>query len=175
MKQLSTLLILVFCVGYFLSVSKIIAEKGFQIPDSLIDTTIKFTQPQGTSENISSPQLSLSPDQLYLLRKNPDLIRQSGLDPKILDSLNQPIKPVDNTTNNLLKQTIKNQLQGFLKPYLNFIPVGLAVLLFLTLQSLTSILNLLISPLLWITFYILEKTGFTKFEEEMRPVRKMVI
>lgn len=78
-------------------------------------------------------------------------------------------------TNDLIKQTVKDQIQGFIKPYQSFIPALLAVLLFLTFQSLVSILNLLIYPLLWITFLILEKTGFVRFEVEQRPVRKLVI
>lgn len=117
-KQLASLLILVFSLTYFLSINQIIQKTGFQIPDSLID-------------------LAIPPD--------------------------------------LIKQQVKDQLQNLIKPYLNFIPAVLALLLFITLQSLTSIMNLLIHPLLWIIFYILEKTGFIKFEIEQRPVKKMVI
>lgn len=77
--------------------------------------------------------------------------------------------------NELIKQTVKDQVQNLIKPYINFIPAILALLLFLTLQSLTSIINLLIYPLLWLIFLILEKSGFIKFTEEMRPVKKMLI
>ncbi len=89
--------------------------------------------------------------------------------------VNVPQAPNNPIGTDLIKQTVKDQVQGFIKPYLNFIPAILAVLLFLTLQSLTSILNLLIYPLLWLTFLILEKTGFTKFEVEMRQVKKLVV
>jgi len=85
-----------------------------------------------------------------------------------LDSLN-------NSSQDLIKQTVKDQLEGFLKPYLGFIPALLTIILFLTLQSLTSFINLLIYPMLWIIFYIFEKTGFIKFTIEKRPVKKMVI
>ncbi len=78
-------------------------------------------------------------------------------------------------SNDLIKQTVKDQIQNLIKPYLNFIPAILALLLFISLQSLISIINLLIHPLLWIIFYILEKTGFIKFVVEQRPVRKMII
>lgn len=130
-RHLSQLLILTICVVYFLSANKIIAQNGFQIPDSLIDTALKFSQPQ-TNE---------------------------------LQSL----------TNNLIKSAVKTQIQDFIKPYLSFIPATLAILLFLTLQSLTSLINLLIYPLLWLIFFILEKSGFIKFEIEQRPVKKMVV
>lgn len=72
-----------------------------------------------------------------------------------------------------LKQTVKEQFQNFLKPYQNLIPAFLTILLFLTLQTLSSIINLLIYPLLWITFHLLENTGIIKFTTEMRAVKKM--
>lgn len=168
-RHLCTLIVLILSIVYFLSINKVISEKGFSIPDSLIDTALKFAQTE--QQETSTPQLpSLSKEQIDLLRKNPDLLKQSGLDPKILDSLNSP-----NSPNELIKQTVKDQLQSLLKPYIGFIPAVLAVILFFTLQSLTSIINLFIYPLLWITFYVLEKTGFVTFVVEQRPVKKMVI
>lgn len=176
-RRLCTLIVLTLSIVYFLSISKVISEKGFSVPDSLIDTAINFAQPQSTQQENPTPQLpSLSQDQLDLLRKNPQLLVQSGLDPKILDNLGKSITQApQNLANDLIKQTIKDQVQGFIKPYLGFVPAGLSILLFLTLQSLTSILSLLIYPLLWLTFYILERSGFIKFTQEMRPVKKMVI
>lgn len=179
-RHLSGLLILAFCLVYFLSTSKIIAQAGFQIPDSLIETALKMTPLDLPAEqNSPTPELpAISQEQIDLLKQNPELLRQSGLDPSILDTLNQPqpkASPPQNLTQDLIKQTVKDQIQTFIKPYINFVPAGLAILLFLTLQSLTSIINLLIYPLLWITFFILEKTGFVKFAEEMRPVKKMII
>lgn len=135
-KQLASLLILVFSLTYFLSINQIIQKTGFQIPDSLIDNVLKVVQPE-PSEQENTFNLAIPPD--------------------------------------LIKQTVKDQIQNLIKPYLNIIPAVLALLLFITLQSLTSIMNLLIHPLLWIIFYILEKTGFIKFTEETRLVKKMVI
>lgn len=134
-RRLSTLLILAFCVVYFLSINTITTQNGFQIPDSLIDSALKLT-PQSQS---SIPQAA------------------------------------QELTNDLIKQTVKDQVQSFIRPYLGFIPAILSVVLFFTLQSLTSLINLLTVPLLWITFYLLEKSGFIKFTTEMRPVKKMVI
>ena len=165
-KQLTGLLILTFSLTYFLSINQIIQKTGFQIPDSLIDTALKFT-PIESSLPQETSQFSIPPEQLELLKQNPDLLKQYGLDPKILDT-------PQNTSTNLIKQTVKDQLQNFIKPYLNFIPAVLALLLFISLQSLVSFLNLLIHPILWIIFYILEKTGFIRFEIEQRPVKKMV-
>lgn len=178
-RHFSSLLILSFCIVYFLSSSKLIAQNGFQIPDSLIDTALKFSMPAlpaNQSEQVSLPQITQ--EQLDLLKQNPDLLRQSGLDPKILDNLSNPQKDTQSAaslTNNLIKQTVKDQFQTMLTPYLGFIPAILAVLLFFTLQSLTSVINLLIYPLLSATFFLLEKSGFVKYEVEQRPVRKMVV
>lgn len=134
-RHLAGLLILTVSLVYFLSANKLVAEKGFQIPDSLIDTALNFTQLE-SSQQLDTPQ---------------------------------------NLANDLIKQTVKDQIQNLIKPYSSFIPAFLAVLLFLTLQSLTSLINLLIYPLLWITFYILEKSGFVHFETETREVKKLVV
>ena len=166
-KQLTSLLILTFSLTYFLSINQIIQKTGFQIPDSLIDTALKFT-PIESSLPQETSQFSIPPEQLELLKQNPDLLKQYGLDPKILDT---PQK----MATNLIKQQVKDQMQNLIKPYLNFIPAILALLLFITLQSLVSFLNLLIHHMLWIIFYILEKSGFIKFTTEMRPVKKLVI
>ncbi len=180
-KHLISFLILAISLSYFLSVNKTISEKSFQIPDSLIDASLKLAQPissQTDQTETTQPQISIPQEQLDLLRKNPELLKQSGLDPKILDTLNQagktPTTPA-NLANDLIKQTIKDQIQNFIKPYIGFIPALLAVLLFFSLQFFTSLMNLLIYPLLWITFYLLEKTGFIKFTQEMRPVKKIVV
>ncbi len=174
-RHLSGLLILSFCLVYFLATNKIVAQNGFQIPDSLIDTALKLTAQSKPQQETVTPQLSIPSDQIDLLRKNPQLLKQYGLDPSVLDSLDKPSQSSSDRANNLIKQTIKDQLQSFLKPYQGFIPAILALLLFLTLQSLTSIINLLIYPILWLVFYLLEKTGFIHFEKEMREVKKLVV
>lgn len=176
-RHLAGFLILVIAICYFLAVNKIITQNGFQIPDSLIDAALKFT-PAQSEQAETQLQPAISAEQVELLKQNPDLLKQYGLDPKILDSLTKPqesSQTPQSFTDNLLKQTVKDQLDNFLKPYLPFIPATLAILLFLTLQSLTSLINLLIYPLIWLIFFILEKSEFVKFTEEMRPVRKMVL
>jgi len=166
-RHLSGLLILAICIVYFFSTSKIIGQNGFQIPDSLIDTAIKMVPLPETNTQTEQANLpQITGEQIELLKKNPELLKQSGL-----DNITQPPASL---TNDLIKQTAKDQIQNFIKPYINFVPAGLAVLLFFTLQFFTSILNLLIYPLLWLTFFILEKTGFVKFTTDMRPVKKMV-
>ncbi len=173
-RNLSGLLILSFCIVYFLSANRLVAQNGFQIPDSLIDTALKFT-PTDSSTQEQPAQPSLNSSQIDLLKKNPDLVKQYGLDPNILNSLSKPVNALAQGTNNLIKQTVKDQINNFLKPYLGFIPAVLALLLFLSLQSITAIINILVNPLLMLTFYILEKTNFIHFETEMREVKKLVV
>lgn len=177
-RSLSSFLIVIFSFAYFLSSNQMIQKSGFEIPDSLIDTALQFTQPKTDEQESSVSQLSIPQEQLELLKKNPDLLKQSGLDPKILDTLNQPqkaLKTPQDLTNNLVKAAIKDQFQNLIKPYITFIPIILALMLFFTLQSTTSLLSLIIYPLLWIIFFILEKSRFISFTTEMRPVKKMVI
>ena len=138
-RHLSSFLILVIAITYFLAVNKVIAQNGFQIPDSLIDTTLQFAQPKTDQQD--TPQLSIPQD----------------------------------LSNDLIKSTVNDQIQNLIKPYLNFIPAILALLLFFTLQSLNSLINLFIAPLIWLIFLVLEKSGFIKFTTEMRPVKKMVL
>ncbi|EKD85321.1 MAG: hypothetical protein ACD_38C00044G0002 [uncultured bacterium] len=180
-RHLSGFLILSFCLIYFFSSSKIIAQNGFQIPDSLIDTALKMTPlpAQNQSGQTEQTQLpAISSDQIKLLKNNPELLKQSGIDPKLLDSLSVPQEAIEapaDLIKDTIKQTVKDQVQNFIKPYASFIPAVLTVLLFITLQSITSFINLLIYPLIWLTFLILEKVGFTKFTTEMRPVKKLMV
>lgn len=177
-RHMSGLLILLIAITYFLSISKVIAQKGFTIPDSLIDQAIKLSgQTNVTVAQEQPSQPSISPQQLELLKKNPQLLKQYGLDPSILNNINQPAssKSTPISTNDVVKSALKTQLDGIIKPYLGAIPALLAVLFFFILQSFTAILNILIYPLLWLIFKIFEKSGFVKFEVEQRSVRKMVV
>lgn len=171
-KTLSSFLIILISITFYFASSAQIKQKGFQIPDSLIDSVIKLMpQPEESGQKTSQlPQIS--PEQLALLKQNPDLLRKSGLDPKILDSLNQN-SPT--TSQDLIKQTIKDQLNNLIKPYEGFIPAALALLLFVTLKSFESLLSILVNPLLGLIFYVLAKLRIITFTEEMRPIKKMVV
>lgn len=179
-RNLSFLLIVCFSITYYLSVNSMIQKSGFQIPDSLINSALNFiprSQIQTESQK-DQPQIQITKEQIELLKKNPEALKQYGLDPGILDTLDQSqntSRTVSEVTDDFLKKTLKDQLDKFLKPYVSYIPIFLGFLFFITLQSITSFLNLFIYPLLWIIFYVLEKTGFVKFETEMRPVRKMAL
>lgn len=184
-KTLLTLSTLTISFAYYLSANVEISKNGFEIPDSLIETSLKFASPQTPVKGVKliAQTPTLTPEQIELLRKNPDLLRKQGIDPKILDTFDQQPKTTNKSTSpaqsnpspDLLKKLVKDQLQTVLKPYFSWVAPILALLFYFTLSFMVSILSLLISPLLWIIFYILEKTGFISFEKEMREVKKMVV
>lgn len=176
-KQLTVLLILSLSLGYYLSINNQIAKKGFEIPDSLIDNTLKI-MPQTNLPTTQLPQIP--PEQLDLLKKNPELLKQYNIDPKMLDNLptssaKSSSKTLSNPGVELIKPMIKEQLQNIIKPYQTIIPAVLALFLFLTLQTFVSVLEIFLSPVIWLIFNILERTGFVKFESEMREVKKLIV
>lgn len=178
-KHTCTFLLLIFALAFYFSANLDLQKNGFQIPDQLIETSLKFANPT-QNPDMQTPQIELPQipkEQLEMLKQNPDLLRQSGLDPKILDTLyNPPPAPKPgNPPQSLLKQLVKEQLEEVIKPYLTYLPVILAILFYFSLSFILSILFLIVSPILWLTFYILEKTNFIKFTTETREVRKMVI
>lgn len=178
-RTASALLIISFSIIYFLASSKTISQTAFEIPDSLIDAALKMTpleQRAGEKNTGGLPDINITQEQLEMVKKNPQLLKQYGLNPKILDTLS-PSKPsvVGDLGKNMIKQSVKDQIQKIIEPYQSFIPAVLTFLLFLTLQSFTAILGIFISPLLWFIFLILEKTGFIKFEVEQRPVKKLIV
>lgn len=186
-KTLAHMMVIVLAISYFVRVDTQISQHGFQIPDSLVDTALQFSSlpsqtstpetPKATPTTPTLPQIS--PQQLALLKSHPELLKQYGLDPSILDQINTPSKPTPHTSSPSptlnIKSLVKNQLQSMVKPYTGMIAPLLALLFFLTLYSLLSITNLVVYPLILGIFYLLEQTGFVHFEKEMREVKKLVI
>lgn len=178
-RTASALLIISFSIIYFLASSKTISQTAFEIPDSLIDAALKMTPPEQTAGEKNAgglPDINITPEQIEMVRKNPQIIKQYGLDPKILDTLT-PNKQsaVKDLGKNMIKQSVKDQIQKIIEPYQNLIPVVLTLLLFFTLQSLTGLINFSIYPLVWLMFLILEKIDYIKFEVEQRPVKKLIV
>lgn len=147
-KYLSGLLIFVIAVSYYFSINNVLMKNGFQIPDSIIETVIEL------SPNINQ------------------LIKQSN-DSQSLLKINSESQ--QNFIRDSIKKTIRGQIQDIIKPFIGFVPIILALLFFITFQSITSLVNLLIYSLFWLTFFVLEKIGFITFIEEQRTVRKIVI
>ncbi len=176
-KQLITLLVIISSVGFYLAADQFITQKGFTLPDSLIDMSLQFIPKDqlavGSTEN-NLP--ALSPEQIALLEKNPQALKQFGLDPKVLETIKtQSQSQSQLSPQELIKPMIRSQIDNFIAPYQKYIPIFLAVILFFTLQTFSSLLSIFLSPLLSLIFLILEKTGFTHYEVETREVKKLVV
>ncbi len=180
-KSLTTLLILFFSLTFYQVATERIKTEGFKIPDSLLNTALKFASPELPAvQGVSIAQSpSLTSDQLNLLKQNPSLLKQYGLDPSVLDNI-QPTKSSQTKSSNApqseaLKPFLQTQISSFLKPFEAFIAPVLALLFFVSLQSISSFEAILLSPLIWLIFKILEKSGYIHFEKEMREVKKLVV
>lgn len=186
-RQVITFIIIAASFAFYFSAQQEITANGFKLPSSLLDLTLNQinvgADQQGLDQelnNLSSLTQEITPQQLQLLKENPDVLRKYGIDPKIVDQLANQEPPVLNRSagvsgNQLLKPMVEQQFQGIIKPYLQFIPAILALLFFFTLQSLASFSSLSLSLMTWLIFLVLEKIGFTKYEIESREVNKLVV
>jgi len=178
-RSLSKFLVIALSAGLFLQFTS--AHQTFQVPDSLIDTALKFAPISSTdTQTPTIPSLpQLSPDQISLLKQNPALLKQYGVSPEMLDQLTNPKTTAQSsaptTSNNLIKTAVKSQLQTMLKPYQSFIPGILALLFFVSLTSFVSLLGILLHFLIPLSFWLMEKTGFVTFTTEQRTVKKLVV
>lgn len=188
-NQTVTLLLLVVSIALYFSADLKIKQEGFKIPDSLIETSLRLVGQgnlSGSKEQLPNQETQptlpqISPEQLIMLKQNPALLKQFGLTPEMLDQLTAPTKsgqlPKNSpqATPDVVKIMLQKQLQDLLNPYLQWLPLVLAGLFFLSLKWIVSLLSLTLYPLVWSIFWIFEKTGFIKFEVEMREVKKLVV
>lgn len=189
-KNLTGILIVVISLTYYFSIGEVIKTNGFEIPDSLIESMLPLINSSLNSNQLikgerylaQTPQLT--PENIEFLKKNPELLKQYNIDPKILDSL-PSAKSAPSTTGSkgvavpltslITKDLIKNQLNSLIKPFESFIGLILATLFFSLLMSFNWVISFLVAPLLYLTFLALEKSGFVHFEKEMREVKRMVV
>lgn len=173
-------------VAFYLVSSTQIATEGFTIPDSLIETALKVSGADQISKQVESslpPEISqttLTPEMIAAAKQNPELLKQAGIDPKMLDLLStqkspQKISTVTQTSQALLKPMVEQQLQNIVQPFTGYISLALTGIFFITILSLTSLLSLPVKALLWMIFAILNKTGFTTYTTETREVKKLVV
>lgn len=184
-KTTAVLLLLVSSLAFYFSYQQKIEKEGFKIPQSLLQMSVQMAGQNQTqvSEQLNQPALNLtdfniSPEQVEMLKNNPQLLKQYGLDPSLLDELSKPkdSQSQTNTSNiNLVEKMVEQQVDNFLKPYLSYIPIFMAATFFLTFNFIISILSFIPLFFVWLIFYVLEKTGFISFQTETREVKKMVI
>lgn len=170
-------LVLIVALAYFLTIRPVIEQNGFNIPDSILNLATGFTpqiqdQTGGTPTNLPN----LTPTQINLLKQHPELLRLYGLDPSILNEVqNLQNQPTGSTPSTPVNTLIKAQFQQMIKPYLGYIPAILAALFFVTLYSVVGMILIFSAPLLGFIFWVLEKSGFVKFTTEQREVKKLAV
>ncbi|RJQ24456.1 hypothetical protein C4577_07795 [Candidatus Parcubacteria bacterium] len=163
--QITTSLLLVLSLALYFPVDLKIKEKGFVLPDAIIDASVGII-----GQNGASSPVSLTPAQIAQLKENPDLLQQSGLADLGLD-----FSSLEGSMETVVKTQVKKQIEGIVAPFTGFIPVLVSVLFFLSLRFLVSILSFLLYPFIWLIFLILEKSGLVSYETEMKEVRKIKI
>lgn len=175
-NQTIGLLLIVISLTFYQANQNRIQTEGFKIPDSLIETSLKLSGAgQSSSEEVTPTLPQISAEQLQLLKQNPQLLAQYGLDPSILDQIETPSQGKPSSTQDFLKSAVQNQMDSLTAPYIWLIPIILAVVFFFSLKWLASLVALLFHPLIWFIFWILEQSGFIHFETEMREVKKLVV
>lgn len=197
-RILNTLIVLLLSFAFYFHTNYIIQTEGFKLPEPLIDWAIDLSLKQNNPPVLGERYLaqipSLTPEQLEVLKQNPQILESYGLNPDDLDQYvknmpsNQQASPNQNAVTlnpssimpqanlkDVIKAQISNSLDAAIKPYLFAIPIILAFMLYSFTSLILWLLSFLISPILILIFYILEKSDFIKFETEMREVKKIVI
>lgn len=140
-RLMCPLMFLGFAASFYFASSAVLAEKGFEIPDSLIDPILKMipTDPGGLGGQAGG-----------------------GVSPA-------------SAQNELIKQTVKSQLDSFIKPIEGYMPGALSVLLYLTLAGVASLFNVVTMLVLTLTFAVLKSMKFVKFATETRQIQKLTV
>lgn len=178
-RLLISLIIFVLAITFYLTSQREIKENGFAIPESLIEFSMRFSPTENLDESDREVvSKKIDPEEIEFLKQNPALLKQFNIDPKVLENA-QVLETIRNPKFQppveLYKKLLEAQFQKIIEPYLIWIPIFLAFLFYFTLSFISGILALVIYPLLWFIYYSLEKSGFIRFETEMREVKKMVV
>jgi hypothetical protein len=202
-NRVATMILIIICIGYYLSINVVIKEKGFSIPEAIIPDTIieRLVSQQMESMTIKGDKYlaqlpQLTPEQVQLLKQNPDLLRQYGVDPALLDqydtqpatatapkttgssAVQVPTTSSSSPTVAMVKKMALQPINNMLKDFQFLVAPILAMLLFSAFSFIFFIFfffNFISGGFVKIIFYILEKTGFIHFEKEMREVQTLVV
>ena len=185
-KLILLVLTLTLAYGYYSVATTDLTQKGFSIPDPLIDAAIAMSgTSQATSGGVSTPtqpaipSINLTSEQVAQLKQNPALLKQFGLSAKDLDAYLSPKKTTTgkepSESSSLIKTMVKNQLNTSIQPYLSYVPPLLAIVFFGSVASMSSLAGFILPLLIWILFILFEKSGFIRFDKELREVKKLVV
>lgn len=197
-RILNTLTVFSLSFGFYFHTNTIIQTQGFKLPEPLIDWAIDISLKQNNPTVLGEKYLAqipmLTPEQLQLLKRNPQILESYGLSPDDLDQYIQGSPSDEPVSSNqkavtlnpgslipqanlrdIIKAQISDSLESIIKPYLFAIPMVLAFMFYSLTSLILWLLSFFIAPLLTSIFYLLEKSGFIKFVTEMREVKKIVI
>lgn len=171
-KNLAWMLILVSTMSFFFAATAKIKEERFTLPQSIIDQVANYISASQLSlDETGQEQPALTPDQMELLKNNPEILKKYGVNIESLSGSNVPQKLQENP----LKALIRKQADSFISPYEPFIPGVLAALFLFTLLSIQSLLSIVIHPIIWLIFLLFEKAQVITFSKETREVKKIVV
>lgn len=164
------------------------------MPDQVIDWAVNLSLSQAGIPVKGEKYLAqaLTPEQVELLKQNPDVLEQFGLKSSDVDQFVQADQPENKSANrsavktapavsgnlnlkDMIKSQISNSLDEMTKPYLFAIPFILSFLFYSIASFYLWVFSLFLSPVILLLFSILEKTGFIKFTNETRVVKKIII
>jgi hypothetical protein len=183
-KNLLMALLILFSILFYYNANQEIAQKGFHLPDSLIDFSLKlFNDTSGNSAGLICDQVTqqldssgLNKSQIEKALQDPKTAKQISSDPSqleiIKDCLAGKTPTIDTTP---IKQTLTHTIDNFVKPYTSYVAPTMALLFYSLLTFFSFIFSLFTSVLLFMVFKLLEKTNYIHFEKEMREVKKLVV
>lgn len=163
----TTLLTIILSVGFFFSYNSYIQKNGFSLPQELIDQVAALTV-----KNISN---QISQEGGQRLKVDPDQLKKLGLKEQDLESALSNNTELASQVSGKLSLELRGNLQNLINPYLSFIPIVAAVLLFFTTHSLVGLGFFLIPMALSLVFFVLEKTKIISFEEQTQVVKRLVL
>lgn len=176
-RHLATFLILVISIAYFFAAKQIILEKSFVVPNSIIDMALGINPNTQTS---MTDQTSSTEEVITNTQRN--LLLKAGVPANAINNISLVLSPgktittaAKDATAKFARQQAEKLMNAYIRPYLPVIPAILGILLFLTLQSIVALLQFLLYPLIWITFYFLNEANFLKYKKEMKEVKKLEI
>lgn len=148
-------------------------KNGFHLPDSLVDEVIKLMDTSSGNQEGSSYINQLA---------GGGLSQQLGISQQQLETFgnsqlgNQVAENIQKQTQTAVKEALNKQVDIIIKPILPIFGWGMAAMLgFSALGMLVFPLFQITAGIVWWIFWAMEKTGWVRFETEMRPVKKLVV
>lgn len=190
-RTLATLLVLVISIGFYFSINSVLKKDGFKVPetilpDAIIEQVIRSQQSSVLGARYVAQNPTITSEQLQLLKQNPELLKQYGITTEMVEKFEKtlPEEPAKKSNGsgvpnlnptNLVKGLVFDQINDIANQYLYIVAPILALMVWSLFAFANFFLFLLVNPLLWGIFWVLEKTNFIHFEKEMREVKKLVV